>query len=291
MCCTLRPAELSKTILYAGEATRDGQLVHVIGYQNRAKNRYNGPNAMILPFPAIGAMGPQNCLETTGLKWLMNDLASAVHIERIARRDQSSRGLTLGSSSRSVAVFDSGEYTVVLADDARDVPSALDMVDEAKRPELNEEIFDAYAKWYPEWPIALCCFQSRKEVESEPLLWWFKPRNEKVLFAPALDAHNGNAPDLTEHVRVDHSIIFGSTRNSRGAPVRFRREVPKHITGLIADRVVGLEFSTALSNGDFAIPVQRLTSIDEKSTSTKIKIERPLPPGASRPGSSILDLA
>jgi len=291
MCCTLRPAELSKTILYAGEAMRNGQLVHVLGYQNRAKNRYNGPNAMILPFPAIGAMGPSNCLETTGLRWLMNDLASAVHIERMMKSASMSRGIRLGSSARTLAVFDSGEYTVVLADDARDIPSALDRVHEAKRPELNEEIFDAYTKWYPEWPIALCCFQSKQEVEAEPLLWWFEPRDEKVLFAPALDAHSGNAPDLTEHVRVDHSVVFGSTRNSRGAPVRFRREVPKHITGFIADRVVGREFQTALTNGDFAIPVERLTSISEKTTSTEIKINRPLPPGASRPGSSTLDLS
>ena len=291
MCCTLRPAELSKTILYSGEAERERNLVHVLGYQNRAKNRFDGPNAMILPFPAAGPMGPRNCLETTGLRWLMNDLAAAVHVERLTR--SASRGfgsLALGSA-KSVTVFDSGEYTVVLADDARDIPSALERVPEAKRPDMNEEIFDAYAKWYPEWPIALCCFASRKEVEAEPLLWWFEPKDPKVLFAPALDAHSGNAPDLTEHVRVDHSVVFGSTLHSRGQPVRYRREVPRHVSPFVADRVVGEEFQTALTNGDFAIPVARMSSMLESVTSTRIKINRVLPPGASRAGSSTLDLA
>jgi hypothetical protein len=282
MCCTLRPAELSKTILYAGEATRNDKLVHVLGYQNRAKNRFDGPNAMILPFPASKEMGPDNCLRTTGLKWLMNDLAAVVHRERLMR--SASRGvdsLSLGSA-KSVTVFESGEYTVVLAEDARDIPSALGRVTEAKRPAINEEIFDAYAKWYPDWPIALCCFASRKEMEPEPLLWWFEPKHEQVLFAPALDAHSGKAPNLMEDVRVDHAVVFGSTIRSRGQQVRFRHEVPSHISPFIAGRVAGDEFKTVLKNGDFVVPVERLASMDEDSTATSLKVSRVLPPGANQ---------
>jgi hypothetical protein len=292
MCCTLRPADLSKTVLYAGEAERERNLVHVLGYQNRARNRFNGPNAMILPFPAAKSMGPRNCLETTGLKWMMNDLAATVHIERLMRsasRDAFG-SLKLGSA-KAVTVFDSGEYTVVLAEDARDVPHALNRVPEEKRPEINEEIFDAYAKWYPDWPIAMCCWASRREMEPEPLLWWFEPKQQDVLWAPALDSHNGKAPNLSEHVRVDHAVLFGSTLTSRGAPVRFRREVPQHIMPFVSERVVGEEFQSVLTNGDFAIPTARLTSLSESDTGARVKINRVLPPGASRAGSSTLDLA
>ena len=218
MCCTFRPAALSKTILYSGEAEHERRLVHVIGYQNRARNLHDGPNAMILPFPAAKAMGPRNCLETTSLRWMMNDLAESVRPPPRRAFGGEMRGMKLGSA-KAVTVFDSGEYTVVLAEDARDIPSALSRVHPAKRPDLNEEIFDAYAKWYPDWPVALCCFLSRKEVEAEPLLWWFEPKDDKVLFAPALDAHTGHAPDLKAQVQVDHSVVFGSTLSSRGKSV------------------------------------------------------------------------
>jgi hypothetical protein len=289
MCCTLRPAELSKTILYSGEAEYETKLVHVIGYQNRAKNRFNGPNAMILPFPAREVMGARNCLETEGMRWLMNDLAAAVDIPRLTRGF--SPKMAILGSSRAVSVFESGTYTVVLADDARDIPLALGRVPEEKRPDLNDDIFEAYAKWYPQWPIALCCFESKKEMEPDPLLWWFEPRDERVLFAPALDSHNGLPPDLTEHVRVDHTVVFGSTRASRGIPVRFHRVVPSHVSRFIADRVVGQKFHSSLKNGDFAIPVERLHAIRESSTSPDVKVNRVMPPGASRPGASILELA
>ncbi|HXX70384.1 MAG TPA: hypothetical protein VEK07_24600 [Polyangiaceae bacterium] len=36
MCCSLRPAKLTNTILYAAETMHQGRLVHVMGYQNRA---------------------------------------------------------------------------------------------------------------------------------------------------------------------------------------------------------------------------------------------------------------
>lgn len=289
MCCTLRPAALSNTILYSGEALNEGKLVHVLGYQNRARNLFAGPNAMILPFPAEAKMGRANCLNGTGLRWLMKNLAEPFEMKRIMRSMGSSKSALLGS--RGISVFESGEYTVVLADDARDIPTALDKVPEAKRPELNEEVFDSYAKWYPNWPIALCCFESRKEMEPDPLLWWFEPMDEKVLFAPALDAHNGSAPDLSAQVRVDHTVVFGSTRTPRGATVRYRSAVPQHVVPFMPGRVVGHDFKGSQQNGDFAIPVSRLTDLSESSISSGMKVSRVLPPGASRPGASTLDLA
>jgi hypothetical protein len=278
MCCTLRPAELSNTVLYAGEAMHEGNLVHVLGYQNRTKNRFNGPNAMILPLPAAGKVGPRNCLETSELKWLMHDLAASIRIERLAR--SASKSSMLLGSSRAITVFDSGMYTVVLAEDARDIPTALDRVPAEKRPGLNAEIFDAYAKWYPDWPIALCCFESSRTQEPEPLLWWFEPKDVDVLFAPALDAHDGNAPYLKRDVRVDHSVVFGSDIKPRGAPVRFRREIPQHVAPFIANRVVGEEFKTMLRNGDFVLPMKRLASVGERDNNPIIKVSRQLPPGA-----------
>lgn len=41
MCCTVGPATLSNTIIYAAEVTHEGKLVHVLGYQNRAENKWD----------------------------------------------------------------------------------------------------------------------------------------------------------------------------------------------------------------------------------------------------------
>jgi hypothetical protein len=118
-------------------------------------------------------------------------------------------------------VFTQGVYDVVLARDARYVPQALERVRPDKRPPLADAIFRAYSEWFPDWPVALCCFNTVDRARAEPLLWWYRPRNPAVLFAPALDAHDGRPPDLREQVPVDHTVIFGSDRLAGGVRVPY----------------------------------------------------------------------
>jgi hypothetical protein len=266
MCCTLQPAHLSKTTLYAGEATHRDKLVHVLAYQNNAKNYYSGPNAMILPFPASEPMGPENCLEAENLKWVMSDLAKAVRPP--PRRDRSPvyGALLRSATARSVSVFESGTYTVVLAENANDIPMALDRVPKNKRPAINEEVFDFYANQYKDWPIALCCFESKREMESDPLIWWFEPKYKQTLFAPAVDAHDGHAPDLKQTVRVDHAVVFGSAINPKGNQVRFRNKLPPHLRDFIPESVVGREYDSIMPNGDFILPIEVMASAKPDSS-------------------------
>ncbi len=278
MCCTLRPAHLSKTILYAGEAERDGRTVHVLGYMNRARNKVTGPNAMILPFPAAEKMGPANALESQGCKFILKNMADAIQIHMFSKGARRGGMLTLGAVAGSVQVFDSGMYTVVLADNARDIPHVLDRVPEHKRPEINEEIFGAYAELYPECPIALCCFEANKDMDAEPLLWWYTPKNPSELFAPALDAHDGHAPDLKAHVSVDHDVVFGSTITPRGVSVRYREQIPSHIAPFIPMKVVGHSFQEAIMrNGDFSLPIQRIQTIPAGQTTGGVQVNRKNP--------------
>ena len=265
MCCTLQPARLSKTILYAGEATRENKLVHVLGYQNNARNLYSGPNAMILPFPAIGSMGAINCLEAKDLRWVMSDLAKAVRPPP-RRSVDTLLGSRLSLGSKSISVFESGSYTVVLAENANDIPLALDKVPQNKRPAVNEEVFDFYANQYPNWPIALCCFESKRDTEADPLIWWYEPMDDKTLFAPAVDAHNGLAPDLNQKVHVDHSVVFGSMVNPKGNKVLFRNKLPPHLRDFIPESVVGREYDQAMPNGDFILPTDVLSSAKPDSS-------------------------
>lgn len=251
MCCTLEPAELSNTILYAAEANVNGKLVHVLGYQNRAQTR--GPNAMILPFPAIEAMGPGNVLDTSSCKHILDDYAEAIRPR--------SRGMSKGfgydhDSFNEVQVFDSGRYSVVLAKDARAIPDALGLVPAGKRPALNPAIFQAYSEWYPGWPIALCCFDGA--VESEPMLWWYVPRDNNRLFLPALDAHDGKPPVLGQRVSVDHTILFGSTIRPRGYKVHFQDTVDPALEPYLAKLVIGATIKQTMPNGDFWLPVEKI---------------------------------
>jgi hypothetical protein len=256
MCVCLGPARLSNTTLYVGEATRDGKLVHVLGYQNTAQNLAVAAtsvpsgmlagNAMILPFPASEPMGKDNVLDTSGCKNILKDIAEAVK----PRSKGFGRSMSFGMDSRSVEVFDTGIYTVVLARDPRDIPAALARVPAEKRPDLKPEIFAAYAEWYPGWQVALCCFNNAEAVEADPLLWWYVPAFPNVLFAPTLDSHTGGVPDLAAEVELDHTIAVGSTEG-KGSRISYSDEVPNDVRNLLPSFGVGLELSGYEVNGDF----------------------------------------
>ena len=228
MCCSVSPnieVRFSNTILYAAEVVDlQGETVHVLGYQNRAQNnvktgfwnklresfRVNSGNAMILPFPSVPrTMSKANVLNTENCPHSLKDIARAV-VPPIEPLLMQSFGRA-AQSAPVVEIFEAaGIYTVVLAQDARDIPDALSQVPKEKRPKLNPELFDAYAKWYPDWTIALCCFNNEDAKEALPMLWWYQPMNPEKLFLPALDCHTGNVPKLNADVLVDHTLAVGS---------------------------------------------------------------------------------
>jgi hypothetical protein len=260
MCCTLEPAKLSKTILYAGDTTIDGQYRHVLGYQNKAENLFTGPNAMILPFPSAERMGPDNVIDVGENKTVLADMAEA--LERRDRRfAKGMRSLSMGEDAllgSYVEVFDSGDYTVVLAADARDIPQVLNRVPENKRPRINREIFAAYAQWYPNWPIALCCFEAKKAVENQPMLWWYLPTSHDTLFLPGLDGHSGHVPNLKEKVDREHSIVVGTTAKtaqltSQGSKVIYGSTLSTDLKKFVPEYVVGGKMHLPTPNGDFQV--------------------------------------
>ncbi len=237
MCCSVSPdveVRFSETILYAAEVVNlQGKTVHVLGYQNRAQNNVAGfnlmpkgiwkklknvftptrqttGNAMILPFPAVPrTMSKANVLDTEKCPHILKDIADAVQPPPPILQSLSI-GRSL-SQPAAVEIFEAaGIYTVVLAQDARAIPDALDQVPKDKRPKLNPELFEAYAKWYPDWTIALCCFNNNEAQEALPMLWWYEPMNPEILFLPALDCHTGSVPSLHSSVQVDHTLAAGS---------------------------------------------------------------------------------
>lgn len=275
MCLTLEPAKLSDTILYAAETLHEGKLVHVMGYENAAENLASGPNAMLLPIPTDMHLGPGNTLDMRQAKSVLKDYRTAIHnADRRLSRGMS-KGFGADSLDDDVQVFESGSYTVVLARDARDIPAAMKHLPANKRPgRMNQAIFDAYAKWYPGWPLALCAWDG--SVKAEPMLWWYEPKDASRLFLPALDAHDGNPPDLSAKVDVDHTIAVGSVSAPNGHNVRFQDEVPADLRPFLATKITGHEFpeGTKLQNGDFSIPMKHVAAANGHA------VTRVLPPGA-----------
>jgi hypothetical protein len=148
-------------------------------------------------------------------------------------------------------VFESGIYTVVLAADARAIPEALNHVPENKRPPLNDRLFDWYADAFPAWPIALCCFNTAQAAKATPMLWWYEPLAPARLFAPAIDCHTGDIPDLGALVDVDHWVIFGASEIEGGAEVSYSDRIPDEVSRYLPERVIGAELRRRMPNGDF----------------------------------------
>lgn len=276
MCCSVSPGvgvHFSNTILYAAEMLRDnGEVVHVLGYQNEAQNhagkgkvfgnlfgsffKGSGGNAMILPFPAVpGSMSKANVLNTENCSEILQDMARTLAPPPM----QASRSFAMAAAASPqarVQIFEAaGIYTVVLAQDARDIPAALDQVPREKRPALNPELFAAYAEWYPDWTIALCCFNNDKAKLADPLLWWYQPQFPDHLFLPSLDCHTGDVPNLNAQVAVDHVLAVSSYQLTEGTPVYYSQNV-KAIDSYLARFLLGGKYNTNMPNGDFMFKLQ-----------------------------------
>lgn len=298
-CCSLHPADFSDTVVYAGEAVKDGKTVHLLGYQNKAENRNarNEPNAMLLPIPAkAGTMTSANIVDTSKCKSILQDMKRAVVSKHRSRRIEVGRGIHM--KAPEVQVFEHDIYTIVLAQNAAGIPDALNQVPENRRPALNKEIFTAYSKWYPGNTFALCCFNTADATKADPMLWWYEPLNQDELFCPALDAHNGKVPRLNEKVKVDHVLIAGShllkhplgNRNpsnlsmdemadivkSDVAKVSYTDEsITLQVKSLLPACVIGEVSQGFLANGDFVFKTSDVRQ-------GVLKVMRKEPPGAGK---------
>lgn len=280
MCMTTRPARLSKTTIYAAEVQRDGEVYHVIGYQNRVKSQ--GPNAMILPLPALGALGPANVIDTRKFKDILKSYDKAVDRLRPPRLSKDSDGFgsdrRVMRGARSFQVFESGSYTIALAENPHSMRLALDQVAPEKRPVIPGSFLAGLTQLYNDWPMAICCFNGNLEAP-EPLLWWFKPRFGHALFAPALDAHDGHSPDPAVQVDRDHTLAFASYRSNRAHDrglLDAIQRLPAEHQWMFMPSVIGTKVEHKTGNGDFSLPVSAI--FDDRVPAWLDKIDITPPP-------------
>lgn len=275
MCCTIdAQTRLSDTTIYSAEVLREGRPVHVIGYQNTIETWSRGPGAMILPIPSDGPVGPENVVDATEFKGVLKGYAEAIeHLKpRMRSMDRFTKGgdsFAMNSLSRGIT-FNSGSYTVALANTAEGLASALVAVPDNRRPQIPEPILTSLAQLYPGWPIAVCCYDGNEvKGKVEPIFWWFEPKEEfkDTLFAPAIDAHDGNPPNIDRKHQVprDHTLIFGSYRSEKHRHVAetqlYISRVPEQDRWMFTPSVAGtIMQNRPTRNGDFVLPIDYLMS-------------------------------
>ena len=287
MCMTLQPSRMSGTILYGAETLHNDQLLHVMGYQNRAENLGSGPNAMLLPIPSALPMGPENAIDLRACKNVLRDYEKTwVTMNTSRSRSMSKSFGDHDALSTKVQVFDSGSYTVVLASDPKYIDSALSQVPADRRPNPNPAIFEAYGKLYPGWHIAMCCYNAK--VDAEPMLWQYQPLDPSHIWLPALDGHDGRAPNLTAHVQRDHTVIVSlvnSPRSKFSTRLATKQDIhtlsgdpiPDNLQYLFGKHFFGTQTHGTTKNGDFMIPVAKLAGQGEVNPHD---FQVSLPPGA-----------
>jgi hypothetical protein len=252
MCVSLELAEFSGTILYCGRRLHpEHGWIEVLGYQNTAVNLAAGPNAMLLHLPAVSVTSRQ-FLPTGRADSVLRDMLRAV---QPVAAGPALMGMDWMDGTRHVEVFQRDIYTVVLADSATHIPSALDRVEPRKRPALNHELFAFYADLFPGYPVALCCFDNADAAEAKPLVLWYQPLDHDRLMLPAIDSHTGTVPDLGTDVMTDHWLLFGSddADGDWGEPVRYDAQLRRKLLDFLPPRVMGVQATGALPNGDFAL--------------------------------------
>jgi hypothetical protein len=253
MCMTLHASKLSSTKIYAGETKINGVYHHVLAYKNKAQNKARGPNAMVLPIPTKHVFGPENAYDTRAFKGFLDDICDSTKAQAYGRRDARK------SLSRGLQVFDVGSYTVVVGTKMGEAMSAVASLPVDKRPEMNPSVLSAMAELYPGWAFAFCIWNSSQVLDAEPILFAYEPIAPSLLFAPALDAHDGNPPGHGD-VDVDHIVSFGSTLKPTGTElIKYRTPPPDLVRNILPTHAVGQRVRGRVPNGDFWYETSRFT--------------------------------
>lgn len=326
MCCSMWPANFTKTITGTWEVLVDGRLNHVLWYQNnvgegiksigvkdhvfelvvvqalagvpwrevcapelnthqiapftveeelshrisggRARslteiyNQYTFPElkegeANCLIIPLQGAFESIRVLNTIELPNLLEDIGDAL-VEPTFANGQMVPALHFGTSGGEQMVYvQMGIYDIVIAQNASMLTSALQEVEPLKRPKLNDALFGTLERWY-QCPVAVCCFNNAESGKARPLAFAFQPFDPEHIVVYTLDAHDGQVPNPSALVKMDHAIFVGSylTPESKCAKVTYRDQIPDHMSPYILDHVMGMELRDRLQNGDISFSTE-----------------------------------
>jgi hypothetical protein len=246
MCVSLSPARLGNisAFSYATLDTTDPRTLHINGFQAELESLVEQPNCLVFHFPGneIGLIsGPEKTAR------MMADITQGLPL----LQDSSSR-------SDHALVESTGQYYVVVAEDASKIVSALEEVPQDCRPPISDHLA-ALVSWYqsnfPGHAYAMVCFQGRVRL-GYPIVVEYIPHNDDLLFVPAI-VSNGGLPDWDSDVDRDFKVAFASEGHPQPLKVRYRDRVaterwaPSDVTGLHDNR-------SSAPNKDYVIPLDTI---------------------------------
>lgn len=258
MCISSGESEMTKTRIYAGETMRNGKLHHVLAYQNNAENLSNGVNAMILPVPAVGELNEQNLVDVTKFSDILKDMEELMKPRRRGMtKSLGDDDIIFGAAAGFSNLMKIGSYDVAAGSSMPNALKALAKLPAEKRPKISVGLLSTMSSMYKNWAFAICCWDG--QIEAEPLVFVYEPMFPEKLFAPALDAHDGNAPK-NQRVRRDHSIMFGSTIKDIGEYTNFALRTEAKL--LFASNYAGFITSAITQNGDYWRSTEPESNVD-----------------------------
>lgn len=239
MCLTSGPAKLSGTKILA---MRLENQQHLIAYSNSVENTSGRPNSMILPVP--GKLSKEDFFDTTAYPHFMDEIEE--QIKPKVRSKSFSRSLS-ANDDLSFENFQLGNYNVFISESAQTIGKAIEKLEDSKRPEISKDILSFLDERYKGWSFVICCFDAKDKVSAQPVMFKYTPLNKDILFFPAIDSHDGKAPDMGRNVHVDHYIIT-NIENPSKSEVPFTEPVPEFLKDF---NYVGMVYDGYFSNGDF----------------------------------------
>lgn len=297
--------DFSDTIILALEANIGGDIYHVLGYSNGVRSsgkprplhhiggasdhsdfgwdvepiRYATGNAMLFAIPAEpGTFNDSGLMTTARYPHFMRDYARP--FTRDGRAEDVSRtmiGFSKDHTTQVVKGFDEDTYDVIISSKASAIPSVIDQVDLAKRPAVNQALYNQLDILYPGWTFVLFCFEEMEKEQQGCALMRYKPmkRYSHLLYAPGLDGHNGEVEKGNVH--LNHTLIVGTynyTKTAVTERVYFREDGIRHGMPWLSDRVIGRSYAdgTEVPQGDFLFLLEDVRQGNYRA-------RRMLPPG------------
>ena len=286
MCISIAPVEFGKTVTGLHQAS-DGS--HVVFYQNvvgsgmrpdlHSNTRGSAPanwsldgeadqsqalpenwkiaekprgNALVIPL-VTGDFGSIQLLPGTAeTPNLLKDIRRTL----LPPQRRSRAPATLGAKGGDVVIEQFDIYTIVRAENASDIPAAVEAVDARQRPPLNAELFETLERWYG-CPFAVACFNNADQGESKPIAFKYSPLYRDVFMIYTMDAHDGGIPDVEATVGLDHAVFASTHDGEKGKRVHYSDEIVPALQRYVPSHVVGrsMPAGTRMVNGDILVPV------------------------------------
>lgn len=232
---------------------------HLLSYSNKVKNLSGKPNSMILPVP--GELNQDWFSVTTEYNKFLEEIEKQAYTEQYR-----SRGLKSKSMSR-LEEFEVGFYKVITTNDIDALKEKLSSLNEAQRPEISDELLDFFKSNYRGWNFVVCIFAENNEMESQPIMFEYKPFHYDWVYFPMMDSHTGGAPNLNEEVPVDHTLIIEHVglKEERTSKVKFSQDVPETLK---RRKFVSTKWKGRMKNGDMYINIKSLNEKTDDSGSS-----------------------